>query len=262
MGPHLPSYVVAEYNNTRWIHHVYIFQQDEVCGYTFIKPYTLTHQFYWLIRGFCDITTDMTIPLPTGAKLSWKAPHTCKTLYCGSTGSVKTGENWAWKQPSIKGSLEGMEIKAFIFYYRANQVQRGQVGCPMSSTWSEPELGQEPDSSWRALLTVPHFGLPDPYSVLSAHCFGREMGGGRGSERSVPFLLRFLKRRPDISNGFGKVPVKCSWITKQDSASASNPPHVRRLSYSRLCGIPSGEEQLGSCPGKPMVWHKAERVSK
>ena len=161
--------------------------------------------------------------------------------------------------------LAGMEIKAFIFYYRENQVQRGQAGCPMSSTWSEPGLGQEPqspDSSWRALLTVPRFGLPDPYSVLSAHCFGRETGDGRGSERSVPFLLWFLKRRPDISNGFGKVPVKCSWITKQDSASASNPLHVKRLSYSRLCGIPSGEEQLGSCPGKPMVWHKAERVSK
>ena len=207
----------------------------------------------------------MTIHLPTGAKLSWKAPHTCKTLYCGSTRNVKTGENWAWKQPSIKGSLEGMEIKAVIFYYRENQVQRGQAGCPMSSTWSEPGLGREPwppDSSLRALLTVPRFGLPDPYPVLSAHCFGRETGGGGGSERSMPFLLWFLKRRPAISNGFGKFPVKCSWTTKQDSVSASNPLHVKRLTYSRLCGIPSGEEELGSCPGKPMAWHKAERVSK
>lgn len=85
MGPHLPSYVVVEHNNQRWIRHVYILQQYKICGYSFIKPYTLTHQFYWLIRAFRDITTiEMTIHLPTGVKLSWKAPHTCKTLYCSS----------------------------------------------------------------------------------------------------------------------------------------------------------------------------------
>lgn len=57
----------------------------KICAYSFIKPYILTHQFYWLIRSLCDITIiEMTIHLPTGAKLSWKALHTCKTLYCSS----------------------------------------------------------------------------------------------------------------------------------------------------------------------------------
>lgn len=52
----------------------------------------------------------MTIPLPTGAKLSWRH-HTPAKHFIVVQPGVKTGENWAWKQPSIKGSLEGWRSK-------------------------------------------------------------------------------------------------------------------------------------------------------
>lgn len=66
---------------------------------------------------------------------------------------------------------------------------------------------------WGPLLSGPPFGFPDPYAVLSARCFGRQREGGRGSERNIPLLLRFLKRRLNRSNDFGKFPLKGSQIT-------------------------------------------------
>lgn len=64
------------------------------------------------------------------------------------TMNVKTGENWAGKQSSIKAFLEGMKIKAIIFHYREDKVQIGEMGHPMSSTWPVAWLWTEALVFW------------------------------------------------------------------------------------------------------------------
>lgn len=192
MGPHLPSYVVAEHNNQRWIGHVYILQQYEICAYSFIKPYTLTHQFYWLITLFHDITTiEMTIHLLTEAKLSWKALHTCKPPDCSSNQEHENTRKLGMRTTFNHSVFRWYWDQSHHSHYGQDQVQRRELGRPMSSTWSVAWLRWSPGLLLNSALFPLHHpvGFLSPTDALSSlPCKRRGRWKRKGKELGISVL--------------------------------------------------------------------------
>lgn len=135
----------------------------EICAYSFIKPFTLTHQFYWLIRRFHDITIiEMTIHLPTGAKLSWKAPHTCKTLYCSSNQEREIRRRLSMKTTFNQRVLrEYGDQSHHLPLCERSSTKRGSGSSIVIHLGQWHDWDWSPDSQFSALFSVPPFGFPD-----------------------------------------------------------------------------------------------------